>query len=86
MKNMAGFDRDFRFTGQKHICAAPKDKKRRADSDTENPRIKGNIHEKSQDYAHIGSACACLLSSIADRAGKTGADAHPNTDCPAATR
>jgi hypothetical protein len=26
MKNLAGFDRDFRFTGQKHICAALKDK------------------------------------------------------------
>jgi hypothetical protein len=24
MKNLAGFNRDFRFTGQKHICAAAK--------------------------------------------------------------
>jgi hypothetical protein len=24
MKNMAGFNRHFRFTGQKHICAAKK--------------------------------------------------------------
>jgi hypothetical protein len=26
MKNLAGFDRSFRFTRQKHICAADKDK------------------------------------------------------------
>jgi hypothetical protein len=26
MKNLAGFNRDFRFTQQKHICAAAKDK------------------------------------------------------------
>src|SRR5262245_56827694 len=38
-KNLAGFNRDFRFTGQKHICAAAK-KKRRADVNTENPRIR----------------------------------------------
>ena len=39
MKNLAGFDRHFRFTGQKHIFAALKNE-RRTDSNTENPTIK----------------------------------------------
>jgi hypothetical protein len=36
---LAGFNRDFRFTGQKYICPAFKDE-RRTDSNTENPTIK----------------------------------------------
>jgi len=36
---LAGFNGDFRFTGQKHICLAFKDE-RRTDSNTENPTIK----------------------------------------------
>jgi len=86
LKNLAGFDRGFRFTYQKHICAALKDE-RRADSKTENPTIKKeNVYEKSKDYVHIGSARACLLCRIADGIGKAAANAHPNTDCHAATR
>ena len=36
MKNLAGFNRDFRFTGQKHICPVFKDE-RRTGSNTEKP-------------------------------------------------
>jgi hypothetical protein len=35
MKNLAGFNRDFRFTGQKHICAALKDE---GGADINNPK------------------------------------------------
>jgi len=35
-KNLAGFSRGFRFTQQKHICAAAK-KRRRTDVETKNP-------------------------------------------------
>ena len=35
MKNLAGFNRVFRFTGQKHICAAPKTERR---EDVNNPK------------------------------------------------
>jgi len=38
-KKLAGFIGDFRFTGQKHICAAAK-KESRADVNNENPRTK----------------------------------------------
>ena len=37
---LAGFNRDFRFTGQKHICAAHKNECR-ADANTENQQLKG---------------------------------------------
>ena len=35
-QNLAGFSRGFRFTQQKHICAAAK-KRRRTDVETKNP-------------------------------------------------
>jgi len=37
---LAGFNRDFRFTGQKHICATAK-KESRADVNTETQKPKG---------------------------------------------
>jgi len=78
MKNLAGFNRDFRFTGQKHICPALKDG-RRANSNTENPTIRRkNVYEKSKDYAHIGSAPNSLLCPVAGGYGKT--NTHTHTD------
>jgi hypothetical protein len=64
MKNLAGFDRDFRFTGQKHICAALKDE-RRADSNTENPTIKRKTFMKNQKimFTSVLLALACFAAS-----------------------
>src|SRR6516165_4079112 len=42
MKNMAGFDRHFRFTGQKHICVPPK-KRRGSDVTRENQTQKRTL-------------------------------------------
>ena len=64
MKNMAGFDRDFRFTGQKHICPALKDECR-ADSNTENPTIKRKTFMKNQKimFTSVLLALACFTAS-----------------------
>ena len=46
-KNLAGFSRGFRFTQQKHICAAAK-KRRRTDVKTKNPNPRKIYETQSQ--------------------------------------
>jgi hypothetical protein len=47
---LAGLNRDFRFSRQKHICAAAK-RRRRADV-TENQNSKSNSYEKANQSQH----------------------------------
>jgi len=85
MKNLAGLNRDFRFTPtETHLCGRQRRAPHRLNTETQ--QLRKNVYEKSKDNVHIGSAWGCLLCRIADRTGKAGADAHPNTDCHAATR
>jgi hypothetical protein len=86
-ENLAGFDRGFRFTYQKHICAALKDE-RRADSNTENPTIKRKTFMKNQKImlTSVLLALACFAVSRTTATGKAGADAHPNTTATPRTR
>ena len=86
MKNVAGFNRGFRFSGQKHICVALKEKAPREIQTLKTQQLKENVYEKSKDNIHIGSAGACLLCCFVDSAGSTAANAHPDTDCHPTTR
>ena len=61
MKNLAGFNCVFRFTGQKHICPGLKDE-RRADSTLKNPTIKRKTFMKNQTimFTSVLLAVACF--------------------------
>jgi hypothetical protein len=53
---VAGFDRDFRFIEQKHICAAIKDE-RRTDVNTETQESKENIYETDTNNSYRIARC-----------------------------
>jgi hypothetical protein len=61
---LAGFDRHFRFTGQKQICAALKGE-RRTDSNTENPTIERKMSMKNQKiiFTSVLLGLACFAAS-----------------------
>src|SRR5215813_14811924 len=70
MKNLAGFNRDFRFTEQKHICADAK-RRRRSDVHTENSAIKRKTFMKNHNIMFttlmLVLACSAALPTALAR-------------------
>ena len=67
MKNMAGFDRGFRFTPTETPLVQLSKDECRADSNTDNPKIKGKTFMKNQKimYTSVLLALACFAVSPA---------------------
>src|SRR5437762_1725931 len=84
-KNLAGFNRHFRFTRQNTFVRLSKTTAVQIQT-LKTQQLKENVYEKSKDNVHIGSAGACLLCCFVDSAGSTAANAHPDSDCHPTTR
>jgi len=84
-KNLAGFNRHFRFTRQNTFVRLSKTTAVQIQT-LKTQQLKEDVYEKSKDCVHIGSARTCLLCRSIGSAGSSAANAHPDTDCHPATR